>query len=384
MANPHVLKKPTDKHVRTWIEISRRAVENNYRVFRGLIGPNVKLWSVVKSNAYGHGLTTFSRVADNAGVDGFCVDSLVEGVRLQKEGIRKPILVTGHTLPELYPEAASCDITLAVSTFEGLKALSAAAKKPDVHFKIDTGMHRHGFYPEDISRAAKVISKDPRIRACVKGVFTHFSSAKDTNYPTYTLKQYARFVEAVKMLEGAGARDLTKHASATGGTLLSEKFHLDAVRIGIGLYGVFPSKEFEMQLSHLPLIPVLSWRAVVAEVKKVKKGDFIGYDLTERMKTDGKIAVLPIGYWHGLPLALSGKGEVLIRGARHKILGRVSMDIATVDATRGACAPGDIVTLIGEDGREELLASDVSRAAGTMPYELLTRLNPLIERVVVK
>ncbi|MDO8537201.1 MAG: alanine racemase [bacterium] len=393
-------------NLRTWIEIDSRAVKKNYATFRKLISPKTKLWAVVKSNAYGHGLIVFSKLAQKLGVDGFCVDSLVEGLRLRKEGIKKPILVLGPTLPALFREAEKNKITISISNFEALKSLARSKAKPQFHLKIDTGMHRQGFYLNDLSQVIKIISKSEFLISKLKGIYTHFASAKDINYPTYTEKQFSEFQKATKLFSARGGsafggERLMYHCAATGATLINPKYHLDAVRVGIGLYGLWPSKELEMQLrrsaarggrssdpraSELPRVelhPVLSWRAVVSEVKNLNQGDYVGYDLAERVHKKTKMAILPIGYWHGFPRALSGAGEVLVRGHRANVLGRVSMDLVIIDARNTRCVSGEVATLIGRDNNDEILAYDVAQKAGTIHYELLTRLNPLIERILV-
>lgn len=368
--------------LKTWIEIDQARVTSNVGIFRSLIGPRVKLWAVVKSNAYGHGFTAFSAAAEKAGVDGFCVDSVPEALKLRQDGIQKPILVLGPTLPNLLASAAKEKITLSLSTKDSIDEMVAAipnpADRPEVHLKIDTGMHRRGFYPDDLHAiAALCIQQNIK----VTGVMSHFAAAKDTTYLTYPNQQFAEFERAVTILENAGIKNLTRHISATGGTMIDSRFHLDAVRLGIGLYGIFPSRELEMQLStKLALAPALSWYALVSETKKIKAGEFVGYDLTERLTRDITAAIVPIGYWHGLPWALSGIGSVIIRGKRCKILGRVSMDVIVVDATEANCTVGDVATLIGTEGDETITARELAAKANTTPYEIITRINPLIER----
>ncbi len=375
------------EHVRTWIEVDASAAKKNYNTFRKIIGKKVQLWAVVKSNAYGHGLFAFSRLAAQLGVDGFCVDSITEALALRREGIVKPILVLGTTLPTRYADAAHNDITISVSNFEALLALARAKHIPDFHIKIDTGMHRQGFYCEDVPNVIRRLKTiHAHLNGHFKGLFTHFASAKDINYPTYTDEQLKNFKAAVALFEKAGFKNLMKHAAATGGALISKDYHLDAVRIGIGLYGLWPSKELEVQLggsekNKIKLQPILSWRTVVSEVKKLKAGAYVGYDLTERVPRDMTMAVLPIGYWHGFPRALSSTGEVLINGRRARILGRVSMDIVAVGLS-GRAKPGDIATIIGRDGKDEIFAWEPSQKSGTSHYEFVTRLNPLMERIV--
>jgi alanine racemase len=377
------MQKSERENFRTWIEIDSRAAKKNYDTFRKLIGRGVKLWAVVKSNAYGHGLFAFSGLADRLGVDGFCVDSLVEGIALRGKGIKKPILVLGPTLAARYGEATKNKITVSISNFEALRALVKIRQAPEFHIKIDTGMHRQGFYIEDVPKVIKIISIHKNIKNKLTGIFTHFASAKDINYPSYTERQFAQFEEASELFKKAGFKNLTRHVAATGGTLIDSKYHVDAVRVGIGLHGLWPSKELEMQLGKkIKLYPTLSWRAVMTEVKNLKAGDYVGYDLAERAPKNMKMAILPVGYWHGFPRALSAGGEVLVRGRRAHVLGRVSMDLLAVGLA-GNAKPGDVVTLIGRDGREELLAEEQARHAGTIHYEFLTRLNPLMERIVI-
>jgi alanine racemase len=383
---------------RTWIEIDSHSARRNCDTFRKIIGSKVKLWAVVKSNAYGHGIFVFSKLVAKW-VDGFCVDSLVEGLRLRKAGIRKPILVLGPTLPALYGEAAKNRITITISNFNALKSLAVAKNPPsagrskptarrsppEFHIKIDTGMHRQGFYVNELPKVIRFLSQRLNVK-CQKtlvGIYTHFASAKDINYPTYTEKQFAEFQKAVKLFEKAGYKNLVKHVAATGATLIDKKYYLDAVRVGMGLYGLWPSKELETQLGNkIHLRPVLSWHAVISEIKKLKNGDYVGYDLVERVNRDTKMAVLPIGYWHGFPRSLSGTGEIIVDGYRARVLGRVSMDLLVVDVGGINCRTGDAAVIIGKDGDSELTAAETAAKSGTTHYEFLTRLNPLIERVI--
>jgi len=397
------------ENLRTWIEIDAHAAKHNYDMFRKLIGTGsrgkkVQLWSVVKSNAYGHGLFVFSKLMDECGVDGFCVDSIVEGVALRHAGIKKPILVLGSTLASRYVEASRENIIVTVSNREAFAAIAREKNPPQFHIKIDSGMHRQGFYVEEIPKILALLKSRSVLRPALKGIYTHFASAKDINYPGYTDDQLKKYEKAVALFEKAGFKNMTKHAAATGGTLINKKYHFDAVRIGIGLYGLWPSKELEVQLSEkIILKPVLSWRTRISEVKKLQKGDYVGYDLTERVPRATTMAVLPIGYWHGFPRALSSLGEVLVRGERARVLGRVSMDITTIALPDGGAKtkkssikPGDIATLIGKAGRstgrsgsvrgdsDEIFAWEPSQKAGTTHYEFLTRLNPLMERVIIR
>ncbi len=368
---------------KTFISIKRNAVRSNAQTIRGLLSPKVFLWSVVKSNAYGHGLIAFAQLADPF-VDGFCVDSVPEGLKLRRNGIEKPIIVLGPTLPDLYGSAAEDRITVSVSNIEALRALARTKQMPEFHIKIDTGMHRQGFLFKELPAAIRTIKKGRKLSAKLTGIFTHFASAKDINYPTYTDMQFEAFMRAADLFRRAGFKDLIRHTAATGGMLVNKKYHLDAVRIGIGFYGLWPSKELELQRKEIRLIPVLSWHALISEVKSLKKGDYVGYDLVDRLDAPAKVAIVPIGYWHGFPRALSsGIGEVLIKGKRAPVVGRVSMDLIIVNVTGIPCAVGDTATMIGRQKNVELSAASVAQKSGTTHYEFLTRINPLIERKII-
>jgi len=408
------------KHLRTWIEINRNALEHNVRQFLKLIPARTRLMAVVKSNAYGHGIVQVAEfLANQMRINSrifanknsrlisdklwFGVDSIVEALRLREEGIKNPILVLGSTLPNRMKEAAEQNIILTVSNFESLSSLIRANKRIAFHLKIDTGMHRQGFLPKEMPRLLRVIGRWPlAVGRSFQGVYTHFASAKDRAYPTYTLQQFGEFKTAVRQFEKAGYKNLMKHAAASGGALLFPQAHLDMVRIGIGLYGCWPSPETEAQYSlpvnrqhathssvrlgtnnpqRFELNPVLTWKTIVSEVKEIPTGSFVGYDLTERVHRKTKIAILPVGYWHGIDRGLSSIGEVLIHKRRRKIIGRVSMDMVVVDVTDApAVSVGAEAVLIGKQGKERIAAEEIALRIGSTSYEVLTRINPLIER----
>ncbi len=373
--------------VRTWIEIDTRALRGNVSQLRRIIGARRKLLAVVKSNAYGHGLVgTAKSLKKIMPSIWFGVDSFVEGLRLRKEGVKNTILVLGSTLPVLFKEASRQNIILTISTFEALEELSRLKSRPQVHIKIDTGMHRQGFLQDDVPR---LVMRLKRLRILPHGIYTHFAAAKDRAYPTATFLQLEALRKAGRKFERAGFRHLLRHAAASGAALLFPETHLDMVRVGIALWGHWPSDEARVNVSSgqfgLPRVnlrPVLSWKAKVAEVKKIPAGAFVGYDLTERVARKSATAVLPVGYWHGFDRGLSSVGSVLIRGQRAKVLGRVSMDMIVCDVTGiPGVKTGDTAVLIGRQGKEEITAEEMARRLGTSPYEVLTRINPLIERV---
>ena len=391
------------KDVRTWVEIDQSALRHNAEQFFTLIGPDTHLMAVIKSNAYGHGLVQVAEQLAELGSRKhelgrhahsskflipnsrlwFGVDSIVEALRLRREGITHPILVLGHTLPSRIGEAAAKNITLTVSNLDALAALAGHKKRPAFHLKIDTGMHRQGFLP---SETKKLISVLKRTKLTPEGIYTHFASAKDPRDPQYTKMQITLFGDVVSACERAGFRGMWRHAAATGGTILFPESRFDMVRVGMGLYGYWPSAEVQnsKRKAHILLKPVMSWHTVVGEIKEIPSGSHIGYDETEIVRRRTKIAVLPIGYWHGYDRGLSGIGEVLIKGKRSKVLGRISMDMIVADITGIAgVKTGDEAVLIGRQKKEAIRADALASRIGTTAYELLTRINPLIRRVIV-
>lgn len=372
--------------LRTWVELSRSALAHNLRTFRRVLGPGCRIMAVAKSNAYGHGLYDLVPLLEELGVDAVGVDSIVEAVTLRRKGVTKPILVMGFTLPSRFGDAARNGVAITVSSFESLRALASSedGRKIRVHIKVDTGMHRQGFLPAELPGVLRFLMARPG-RIAVEGLYTHFAAAKDPAHPAATRGQIAGFEAAA----AAFARDgfgPVRHACATAGVLNYPGAHYDMARVGIGLMGHWPSAETRRAWEgRISLRPVLSWRTLVAETKRLPAGASLGYDLTERLTRDSKIGICPVGYWHGYPLALSGKGQALVRGRRVRVLGRVSMDMLVVDLTdAGGAKTGDAVTLIGREKGEAVDADATARLAGTTVYELLTRLNPLLRKIPVR
>ncbi len=360
--------------LRTWIEIDKKAIQHNYEVFRGLIAPDTKFCGVVKSNAYGHGFYEYARELAVLGIDWFAVDSITEGLRLRKEGVTQPILILGYTLPERMQEAVDHDISFSVSNFESLEAVEKISGAK-IHIKLDTGMSRQGFLEKDQEKLFEKLGEGDFI---IEGVYTHFGAAKNPVFPADTKRQINRFMLWRQLFEEKEYHPLF-HASATSGTLLYSEAHFDMVRIGIGLYGLWPSVETEYALKEkITLQPVLSWKTVISEVKEVPQGERVGYDFTETLEKDSVLALCPVGYWHGFSRRLSGIGRVYVNGKKVRVIGRVSMDIIILDVTDvPEISVGDEVELIGEN----VPVAGMATLDDTSYYETLTRINPLIKRL---
>ncbi len=368
--------------LRTWIEVDKKALGLNLHLFRRRIPRSCRIMAVTKSNAYGHGLYDFVPTLEAMRVDWFGVDSIVEAVTLRKSGIRRPILVLGYTLPSRYVEAIRHDVSLTISSLESLRALVTVQDsiKTKIHLKLDTGMHRQGFLPGQVDELLRSVKRNRRFFN-IEGLYTHFAAAKDPNQRAYTLRQVEEYERALAKFRAAGFHPL-RHACATAGALNYPEAHYDMVRIGIGLMGLWPSaKTRQAWEKEIPLKPALTWRTILSETKTLPKGAGIGYDLTETLARDSTVGVCPIGYWHGFPRSLSRVGEVLIRGRRAKVLGNVSMDMIVVNLTGiPGARTGDVATVIGRDGEVEITPYEVAGEARVSPYELLTRINPLIQK----
>jgi alanine racemase len=368
--------------VRTWIEVDTRALAANYRLIRGILPPGCRLMAIAKSNAYGHGIYDYVPTMEGLGADWIGVDSIVEAATLREVGVRKPILVLGYTLPARIGEASGLGISLTVSSFHGLESLGLSGHGGNIriHVKIDTGLHRQGFLPGEVPVLIDLLKRSYPSLA-VEGLFSHFAAAKDPGDTAYTIGQIKAFDEALARFRSAGYAPIA-HASATAGVFLYPGADYDMVRVGIGLLGLWPSPKMKAAFEgRWTLEPALSWRTIISETKRLPKGAGISYDLTDHLVRDSIVGICPIGYWHGYPRALSRKGSVLVNGRRVRVLGTVAMDMIVVDLTD---VPGasvdDTVTLLGRDGDEEITAYEMAAAADQSYYELLTRLNPLIQK----
>ena len=376
-------KKIERSGLRTWIEVDSKALAHNYSEIKKNLSPKSVCMSVVKSNAYGHCLVDFAQEMQKLGIDWFGVDSMTEAISLRNNGITKPILVLGHTLPQMLQKASDLDVSITVSTYELLTAISTTSfpKKIKIHIKVDTGMNRQGFLESEIDTLIDTLQKKSE-KVEGEGLFTHFAAAKNPAFPGRTLKQVAIFTTWIDAFKKADHDPIT-HASASGSAIVFSETHFDMVRIGFALYGLWPSKEVEKSSSHrLLLMPILQWKTIIGEVKKIPKGSQVGYDATETMNRESKIAICPIGYWHGYPRALSSVGYVLVHGMRARVVGRVSMDMITIDVTDiDTVAVGDEVTLVGADGDETVSIEEIAELSDTSGYEMVTRINPLIKRL---
>lgn len=363
---------------RAWREVDLEALAHNAGVLQRALSPGQKLMAVVKADAYGHGAVRVCRRLRKAGVRAFAVACLAEGIALRRSGIRGMILILGYTRPEDAPLLARWRLTQTVTDADHGRALDAQGVRLRVHLALDTGMHRLGI-PAGDRAAIAAMYRLPHLR--ITGTFSHLCvadslTAADT---AYTQGQLASFYETVAWMRAAGYDPGSIHVQASYGIWNLPPQPCGYARAGIALYGVHSGGAPVRRA--LDLRPALSLRARVASVRRLEPGEAAGYDLAFHAGRETRLAVVTIGYGDGLPRELSRRGgEVLIRGRRCPMAGRMCMDQLLVDVTGlEEVLPGDVVTLIGQDGGREIRAEAVAEQCGTIANELLSRLGRRLE-----
>lgn len=330
-----------------------------------------KIIAVVKANAYGHGAPAVAQCLVQNGVEWLAVQMPEEALQLRQAGVVAPILILGYTHAAYAADILHYNLTPTIFDYDLAVELNRLSSQPvNVHIKIDTGMGWAGIAVKDAIHFISSVLKLPRIR--IDGLFTHFASA-DTN-PQYTNFQGESFKKIVSQANELGVHPSIIHASNSAATINHKEYHFDAVRPGLMLYGVQPCDK------KVDLLPVLSWTSLVCDMKILKPGDCVGYGCTFKADTVKVIGTVPVGYADGWRWNLKDGGFVLVGGRRAPILGRICMDQFMIDLTDiPTTEVGDRVTLIGQDGRESISASDLARICNTTPYEILTLLGGRIK-----
>lgn len=356
------------------IEISRAALTNNYQYLNNLM-PECQVAPVLKSNAYGHGLAEVARVLDYQAAPFFCVDSLYEAYELLKIKVKTPILITGFVDPrnllvkKLPFSYAIFDIALA-------KALNQYQAGARVHIFIDTGMSREGITLDDLPEFLAELNKLANLK--VVGIMSHFASADEVKNPQ-TNKQVIAFEKAIEMVEQAGYKLEWKHISASTGLLRQMPYFCNVARVGLALYGLSPMPQADPSLK-----PVLSFNTQLVQVKKVAKDSLVGYGGTHQLKKTTTIGILPVGYNDGVDRRLSDCGIVRIDGVECPIIGRVSMNITTIDVSKVKNPQiGQVVEIFSADPTAKNSLVNAAKCAKTIEYDLLVQLHPSIHRSLV-
>lgn len=370
---------------RAWVEVDLASLRRNFISIRETIGPDVSVIVMAKADGYGLGATRVVRALEPLQPWGYGVATTEEGIALRKAGVTRPILVCEPLPPDSVEAAAAAGLTATISHLSQLERWGAAARnRPgglDFHIEIDTGMGRCGLSPSALDEWLAVVTSSTGPHLRWSGIFTHFHSA-DTVDDGSAHHQLVRFDEVLGRLPNPRP-ELLVHAANSAAALRFPAARRSAIRPGIYLYGGDPLPELE--LPGLPRAePVVSVRARIILLREVEPGTTVGYGATYRASRRELWATLGIGYADGIPRSLSGRGEVLVRGKRVPIIGRISMDLIVVNLTGITDAEvGEVATLVGRDGDEELTLEEVAAQAGTINHEILTGLAPRLPRVEV-
>jgi len=370
-----------------WIEISSKALFHNLNVFRHVLTEGTEMAAVVKANAYGHGLSIVAPAIEDQ-VDYLAVHSAQEARELRRIGVRKPILVMGFIPPsELY--GFDREIHVLVSTSEEMEWIRDYRQRESVslpvHLKVETGTNRQGFRLGELASVGRAAARNGLE---IVGVGTHFANIEDTLEHAFARRQLDVFREAVeRVTKELGSAPPLVHAACSAAALLFREADFTMVRVGIGMYGHWPSRETRLSwiLEHgrngVELEPVLTWKTTVGQVKEVPEGETVGYGRTWQALRPTRLAVLPVGYSDGYPRALGNRGRVLVNGNPAPVVGRVCMNILLADVTdHSGVSVGDEAVLLGRVEGEEISAEEVAELSHTINYEILSRLSTEIER----
>jgi alanine racemase len=377
---------PSTHRVRphAWVEIDSSAFNHNIAQYKSVIAPAL-LAPVIKSNAYGHGIELMATLCEqNNQVDIVAVVALSEALLLRTIGIQKPILVLS-IIDEDLEHAIVHNIDVVVFDLASAQELDrigkALNKKANVHIKVDTGLSRLGVHENSALSFIETVHRLSHIT--VRGIFTHFASSESTDQ-AFTNQQIDRFNFIVDHAAIRGIHIPLRHTSCSAATTANSRSHHTMARMGIGLYGLWPSQENKLMTQqmypHFVLRPVLTWKTRIILTKEIAAGSYIGYDQTFRADKTMRIATLPVGYWDGYDRRFSNKGVVLINGTLAPVVGRIAMNLTMVDVTHIPAAVGDEVSLLG--AHAGITADDLAHQCDTINYEIVTRINPLTPRVV--
>jgi len=381
----------------TWCEVSTSALAANARALKARVG-EARLGVVVKADAYGHGLVLASRAFLAGGADWLVVNSLHEAEALRAAAIEAPLHVVGNVPVQQAERAVAAGVRMVTYDPDVVRAMAAAAlragKVVPLHVKVETGNHRQGLELPDALELGRLIAGTPGV--ALEGIATHYADIEDTTDHRFAMTQVGRFEEALAAFRAEGLGVPIASTANSAAMILWPRTHGALVRVGIAAYGLWPSTETYAAALALPeqrdgrggflpvLAPALAWKARITQVKMVKRGNWIGYGRTYRCTHDTRIAIVPIGYHEGYDRRLSNLAHTLVDGVRAPVRGRVCMNMAMVDVSDvPAARVGSVVTLLGAEGDEQVSAEDLARWCGTINYEIVSRIHPVVPRVAV-
>lgn len=369
--------------LRCWAEVDLDALRGNLAWIRHRVGPQVKIMTVVKADAYGHGLKQIAALLMQSGTDIFGVANLSEARAIRSVGKGWPVLMMGACLPDEVEQAVVEDVMLTISTLPEAKQFSRAAtrlkRQSRIHVKVDTGMGRLGVAPEHARKLIAQVNRLPNLK--LEGLYTHYSSVEDN--ADFSRVQRQRFEAVLSELAREGIHVPLIHANNSGAIMHEPRTLFDLVRPGLLVYGIVPSgrRRADWTLSNR-LRPALSFRCRVSLVKDIRGGTSLSYGRTFVARRKMRVATLTAGYGDGYPRVAGNRSKVLIGGRSCPVLGRVTMDQMIVDVSRVRnVRAGDEAVLIGRQGQDEITASEVADWCGTVPWEILTGISYRVPRI---
>ncbi len=378
----------------SWIELSKRNYFKNLDYIKGVLPPDVEISVLLKANAYGHGWREVLSMSQQWGISFYCVFSFNEAEAIINGGLEGNILVLGNIPSSKLQDAVKAGVHIVAYNPESLKDLEEACneskKNAFIHLKLETGFTRQGIDESDLLQFLAILKRCRNL--IVKGVYTHFSTADELSSIDYLIRQAESFNKMVMAIENQGFSHFKKHAANSAAAVIHQKLTLNMVRIGILQFGLWPSNEimdyFKMKPEILPvndlISPVLSWKTKVIQIKHIRKDVLVGYGGTHAAKKGDRLAIIPVGYADGFDRKLSNSGEVLIGGSRAPVCGRVSMNMTAVDISHIPDVKlGDEVVIIGRQNKERISAEDIAALLDTINYEVVTRINSNIPRIIV-
>ena len=368
---------------RSWVEVSRERIAENYRALKQATAPDTEIMPVVKADAYRHGAIEVSRVLEREGVRWLAVSSADEGCALREAGIAARILVMADFLPSEREQLLDYSLTPVIHSLDDIRALNEVSERraepAQYHLKIDSGMGRLGTRSEP-DEIARIVAANPWAK--LEGVMTHFASAADYS-SRQTDDQLARFSFVSEGLERAGIRPAYVHLSSTIPLAYGRRAAWgNLIRPGHAIYGYISPPRGTAPARIVNVKPALAWKAAILAIKDIPEGAYIGYGGIYRAPRPLRIAVLAAGYADGIPHRLSNRGRVIAGGRLVPILGAVSMDVTTIDVTQcPQLRVGDAVTLMGTEGEASIDAQQIARVAGTISYSVLCGISARVKRV---
>ncbi|KQC15126.1 MAG: hypothetical protein APR63_12650 [Desulfuromonas sp. SDB] len=373
----------------SWVEIDSIALGDNIENLKKCLGSDVIFAPVIKSNAYGHGFKQILSLLVQQEINTICVAFLEEALTLKQKFPHLRVICLGYIGLNDLELALQENVEMVVFNAETISQLSKISQKSGItgkiHLKLETGTNRQGFLENEIDSVLSLVKSSPGVN--IAGLSTHYANIEDTTEHHYARGQLDKFKSLSQHITSQLDYPLTLHTACSAAAILFPETQFNLVRVGISLYGLWPSKEtlLSAKLSghRIELKPVLTWKTVVSQIKQVPSGSFVGYGCTYKTTAPATLAYLPIGYYDGFDRHLSNQGWVLIKGNRAPVRGRVCMNVVIVDVTN---IPGveleDEVVLIGSQRSETISAETMASLCGTINYEVVTRINPLIRRVI--